>query len=544
MVSRGVERDFRNGTVRVDRLAVTHRGHIANITDFVPQNAVDQTAGIHIRNRRQFAIGIGSAQHAVGPQQILFVTGSPAVVIRRNVQTPGLEGVIHTDQRGAQLREVTVQNVHHGVVLNPVVTFLGIDFRVVVRREEAVGDDAARGVHDEDLERGFTEGKAFRTHGFRHHADHGVDHFNVVVVQTLQVGHGGGIAGQVFKLGDRVQTDLTTEFVVTRYTTLAVTDHVDGGDVHFTDDWQIQIAQEFRVVVQHQSARVGDTEGVPQAVRAFVVENVFSIAIAGVFNRDAVAHHVGTDVVDVDGITHQRVHAVNRHEFFGQREGNASVVRLTRTGQTGQCPFQERGIIQSGGDFRVYTQNAAQPGIFLRQVGIYLVQFGTELVAFLGVTSQTPPVGVHGALGNRVGDDGWRPFYGVNFRHQRGVDQARFVVQPLVIFARVICRQHIGNGVVLFHEQLMQHAQTDPPVIGEAGFRYAGKEFARQSAIRVNGQTATLEFTDAVGRCQIAAVNLRTIPPVGVEVAVAVRQVCFLCGTGRIGLGTTHFQYA
>src|SRR5690606_13416415 len=169
------------------------------------------------------------------------------------------------------------------VVFNPVITFLSINFRGVVRGEETVSNDATGGVHDEDLERGFAEGEAFRTYGFRHHADQCVDHFNVVVIHALQVGQSFRIFGQIFKLSDRVQANLTTEFVVTRYTTLTVTDDVDSGDVHFAHNRQVQITQEFRVVVQHQGARVGDTEGVPQTVRTFTVQHVFGGAITGFF---------------------------------------------------------------------------------------------------------------------------------------------------------------------------------------------------------------------------------------------------------------------
>src|SRR5690606_28358630 len=184
------------------------------------------------------------------------------------------------------------------VVFNPVITFLSINFRGVVRGEETVSNDATGGVHDEDLERGFAEGEAFRTHGFRHHADQCVDHFNVVVIHALQVGQSFRIFGQIFKLSDRIQANLTAEFVVTRYTTLTVTDYVDGGDVHFTHDRQIQTAQGFRVVVQHQSARVGDTEGVPQPVRTLPDQHVFCRAITGIFQGNALVDDVRTDVVN------------------------------------------------------------------------------------------------------------------------------------------------------------------------------------------------------------------------------------------------------
>src|SRR5690606_30167125 len=489
MVGGGIKGYFGHRTVRMDRLGMANRSNVANVADFVPQNAADHSAGVYIRNRRQFAFGIGRALHTVGPQQLLLGTGIPLIVVSRNVQTPGFEGVIDAHQRGVQLREVTVQHVHHGVVFYPVITFLSINFRGVVRGEETVRNDATGSVHDENLECGFAEGEAFRTHSFRHHADQCVDHFNVVVIQTLQIGQGFRIFGQIFKLGDRVQANLTTEFVVTRYTTLTVTDYVDSGDVHFADDRQIQITQEFRVVVQYQGARVGDTEGVPQTVRTFTVQHVFGGAVTGFFQGNALVDDVRTDVVNIDIVTHQRVHTVNRDEFFGQGKRNTGVVRLTRTSQTGNRPFQEVAFFHGFRQFRVNTQDATDPGIFFGQIFIDLVQFGAVLVTIVGVTSQTQTVGVHGTLGNRVGNDGRRPFNRVNFRHQGGVDQTGFVVQPLIIFIRVAGRQCLSNSVVLFYEQLVQHAQTDPPVIHKTGFRQAREEFTRQGAIGIHGQT-------------------------------------------------------
>src|SRR5690606_12786519 len=111
---------------------------------------------------------------------------------------------------------------------------------------EAVGHQAARSVHDEDLERGLTKGKAFRTHGFSQLANQGVDLLDVVVIDALQFRQGFRIAGQVLELRNRVEANLATEFVVTRYATLTVTQDIHGSQVDVATQWHRNVAQEVR----------------------------------------------------------------------------------------------------------------------------------------------------------------------------------------------------------------------------------------------------------------------------------------------------------
>src|SRR5690606_16129635 len=255
----------------------------------------------------------------------------PVVVVLRNVQAPRLERVFLADQAGSELREVATQYIDHGGVVDPVQTGLRIHFGSEVLGVEAVGHQAARSVHDEDLERGLAEGKAFRTHGFSQLANQGVDLLDVVVVDALQFRERCRISGQVLELGDRGQANLATEFVVTRYATLTVTQYVHGRQVKIAAQRNGNVAQEIRIVVQRQRTRVGDTEGVPQAVGALGIHHAFSATVAGILDRDAVGNDVGADVIHVDVVTHQRVHAVNSGEFFRQGVGSAVVVRLRST---------------------------------------------------------------------------------------------------------------------------------------------------------------------------------------------------------------------
>src|SRR5690606_29004804 len=64
--------------------------------------------------------------------------GAPARVIRRHVQAPGLEGVVHAGQAAGQRREMTADHVNHGVVFHPVDARGGVDRVGVVGGEKAV----------------------------------------------------------------------------------------------------------------------------------------------------------------------------------------------------------------------------------------------------------------------------------------------------------------------------------------------------------------------------------------------------------------------
>src|SRR5690606_22329759 len=132
------------------------------------------------------------------------------------------------------------------------------------------------------------------------HTDQGVDLLDVVVVEALEVGQYRGILGEILELGDRVEADLATELVVARHATLTVTQNVDGGQVDVADQRHRQVAQEVRVVVQSQRTRVGNTEGVPQALRIFAAEQALGIAVTGILDRHRALDDVGADVIDID----------------------------------------------------------------------------------------------------------------------------------------------------------------------------------------------------------------------------------------------------
>ena len=270
------------------------------------------------------------------------------------------------------------------------------------------------------------------------------------------------------------------------------------------------------------------------------VEQALGIAVTGVLQRHTARDDVGADVVDIDLVAHQRVHAVDRDELLGEGVRHAVVVRVGRADDTGQGMVDGR----AAGLAAVDAEDAQDEGVGAGQVLLQHARLFLILVAVRAGAQQAPPVGVHGTLGDRVGDHRRGPFHGVDLGHQRGVDQACVVVQPLVVLVRILLLEHRRDGVVFLGEQLVQHAQADPPVLVEAGDRLATDEIGRQGAVRIDLQLAIDEGADLVVGGLVAAVQLRTVPPVSVVVAVSGRLAGFGCGAARVGLGAAHGEVA
>src|SRR5690606_32821673 len=144
--------------------------------------------------------------------------------------------------------------------------------------KEAVSHQTAGGVQDEDLERDFTKAETVRAGFFGQCTDQGIDQLDVVVVQALEVGQQYRVGGQVFKLLDFLEANGPAEFIVAGYATLAVTQDVDGGHIDVANQRHGQVPEELRVVFQYQRTRVGDAEGIPQAVCAHIVQDILGVA--------------------------------------------------------------------------------------------------------------------------------------------------------------------------------------------------------------------------------------------------------------------------
>ncbi len=125
----------------------------------------------------------------------------------------------------------------------------------------------------------------------------------------------------------------------------------------------------------------------------------------------------------------QRMHAIHRHEFLGERVGDAVVIG----GRAG---------------------NALQ----------YVVSGDPAETSFEAFAQQPEPVGAHREHRGRVGDDGRRPVDGVDLRDHGGGDQARGVVEPLIVHPGILRGEPVTYRVVFAQEQRMQQCQPDPEV--------------------------------------------------------------------------------
>ena len=176
------------------------------------------------------------------------------------------------------------------------------------------------------------------------------------------------------------------------------------------------------------------------------------------------------------------------------------------------------------------------------------------------VDQQAVPVGVQRRVQHLVGQDRRRPFDRVDLGHDRGVDEPRHVEEARVAPLRITGLELVADGVVLVHEQRVQHRQADPPVALEAGLLDA-LAVERQRAVGVDAHLAADVAAQRVLRGLVAAVDLRAVPPVrdlvdgagdGHFHAVAARRVALaaadehlglpVAGAGRVVFGQRHFD--
>ena len=119
--------------------------------------------------------------------------------------------------------------------------------------------------------------------------------------------------------------------------------------------------------------------------------------------------------------------------------------------------------------------------------------------------------------------DGGRPVDRMDLRHQRRVDQLGLAIELLVVPFRVLVLEQIADVVVLLREQGVEHRQADPPVVAEAGEVRTGLRIHRQQPGRLEPQLAADVSADLLRGRGVAAVDLRRVPPVAVQVGVGRR---------------------
>ena len=274
---------------------------------------------------------------------------------------------------------------------------------------------------------------------------------------------------------------------------------------------RISSRRKFGIVVDRDRAGIGDAERVQNVgeIPVLALEDAELVEVAdhalGRRHRRQqapVGRRAHRQVV-----AHQRVQPVDRDELLGQAVVDAVVI------------------------------DAAQ-----RHAGERLVLADAADRAMQALGLEAPPVRLHADLERRMRQDRRRPFDGVDLRHQRGVDHARAVEQPIAVPVRIEALELVADRVVLAREQRVQQAEAGPPVARETGQRRlqlvvqgigvedqvvvveielaVGHELAGQHRIAV--LDATLR-PQPLGRLAVAAVDLRGVPPMRFGIGVGRR---------------------
>ena len=124
------------------------------------------------------------------------------------------------------------------------------------------------------------------------------------------------------------------------------------------------------------------------------------------------------------------------------------------------------------------------------------------------------PVRAHPVPRRRVRDDRRRPLDGVDLRHQRRVDQPRLAEELVVRPLGMLCRQPVGDRVVLEREERVQQGEAEPEVAGDARQVELRVEVTRQLAVGVEPEPAARALAERARHRRLAPVDLRAVPPV------------------------------
>jgi len=126
---------------------------------------------------------------------------------------------------------------------------------------------------------------------------------------------------------------------------------------------------------------------------------------------------------------------------------------------------------------------------------------------------EAPPVSAQSILRCWMTDDGWRPFNGVNFCYQGCINETCALKDVIIRPVGILGTQAIADGVVLQRKQGMQQAQAKPPITVDAGHVDPGRGIERQQTVAPKRELAALPRAHpGLGR-GVAAVDLRSVPP-------------------------------
>ena len=210
------------------------------------------------------------------------------VLLRLAQLGPRRKHILALSQRLLQLGEVSAQHVLHARVLHPLEAFLGVHVLVPLAGDEAVALKPARCHDDEDAEGRLAEAEA-RDDGLAMGSHQGVHHVDVAAVHLAQLGGEGLVAARQLleRLGHR-HAQQAPERRVARHAALAVAEDVDGAEVAALAVGRAEVAEEVRVVVVGDGARVVDAERVEGVGEgdAALQERVLGVAEGGVDRGD------------------------------------------------------------------------------------------------------------------------------------------------------------------------------------------------------------------------------------------------------------------
>src|SRR5215204_6136042 len=400
---------------------------------------------------------------------------------------PGPESVRDAPQRWSQSRVVAQQHGGHVGVVYPLYPYLGVGMLVVVGCEKAVAVEPPGCHQHEDTERGVAEREPLRW-VFRVHTDHLVELLDVIVVDTPQLLHPLWSISQLLEAVYGFEVQQSTKLVVAGHAELPTAEYVGSCEVLRYTIRSLEVPEAPRVVVQGDCARVSSAKRVEQVLHLYLVHQFHGLPLRHSGELPLLQHLVARDCPEGIVVGDERVHPVDRHELLGEGVGHTEVVR---------SPTNDSA------DHFVVADASRQPLDCL--------------------PCQSPPVGVQAAPRGGMIQEGGRPLDGVDLRQQRRVYEPGAVEELIVGVAGVLGAQPIADRVVLAGKESMHHDKPDPEA-RLVGWMLFAVGVDRYQAVGADLQLAVLPRPDLGPGRLVAAVDLRAVPPVGVNVDVGWRR--------------------
>ena len=149
---------------------------------------------------------------------------------------------------------------------------------------------------------------------------------------------------------------------------------------------------------------------------------------------------------------------------------------------------------------------------------------------------QSPPFVTHRRLCGGMRDNGGSPLDGMNFCHQADVDEPGAVEQFVVGPGGELGLEAVADGIVFSCEEAGHHRQADPPAWS---FRQLDQQGVGRQALGCENELPVLSGAHLLLHVGAAAVDLRAIPPVGLDIDMRGGRVIRTRRARRVG-GSAH----